>query len=163
MCRGTENTFRHHAERFYWYPSTKREQDFRFGQHHVVPFLLAANTVQVLSAFQTLVCLIHPNPLYRCSAFPFGIAFKVPFLKAPSFSAVFHPHAGNKTAFFAADSLLSGFPFGLLAIFFVLAKPLSYQRPCFFRGANKNLSAKKSLESSFVSDRFHTRSFCLSL
>lgn len=80
---------------------------------------------------------LHPNPLYRCSAFPFGIAFKMLFLKAPYCSVIFHPHAGNKTAASVADNLLSGFPFGLLAIFFVLAKPLSLQRLCFFKAQTK--------------------------
>lgn len=134
MCRGTENTFRHHAERFYWYPSTKREQDFRFGQHHVVPFLLAANTVQVFSAFQTLVCLIHPNPLYRCSAFPFGIAFKVPFLKAPSFSAVFHPHAGNKTAFFCSRQPTFRLSIWLAGNLFRPCKTAFWQAALLFQG-----------------------------
>jgi len=59
------------------------------------------------------------------------------FLKAPYCSVIFHLHAGNKTAASAADNLLSGFPFGLLAIFFVLAKPLSLQRLCFFKAQTK--------------------------
>lgn len=38
-CSGAlKNTFWHHVKRFYWYPSTKREQDFLSGQHHIVPF-----------------------------------------------------------------------------------------------------------------------------
>lgn len=115
---------------------------FALANSTLCHFLLAANTVQVFSAFQTLVCLVHPNPLYRCSAFPFGIAFKAPFLKALSFSAVFHPHAGSKTAILCSRQPTFRLSIWLAGNLFCPCKTAFFTAALLFQGANKNRMGK---------------------
>ena len=164
MFRGTENMFRHHAEQFYWYPLTKREQDFRFGEYHITPFLLAANTVQVLLAFQTLVCRITSKPFVSLlclsvwdrlqSVFPENTFF---FGRLPSACGEQNCHLVQPTAYFPA------FHLACWQSFLSLQNHFFYSGSAFSEGANKNLSVKNLLKSSFVSDRCHTQAGCLFL